>query len=390
MKRENSFLTNRQTKTLNPLAAVLAAASLTLTGLTAHGQAPVIGSFSENGVLICSNLVPGSFATVEWAPSVTGLWTKSWAGLEAVAADSNGVIGVSVAMFYRVRAVPPPGMVLITNGLFTMGDTFSDGYSDERPAHTVYVSDFYMDRYVVTKALWDEVYQWAITNGYSFETDALGKALSHPAYHMTWYMAVKWCNARSEKEGRVPAYYGEAAQTNVYRTGTTDVQNDWVKWTAGYRLPTEAEWEKAARGGASGHRFPWSDVDTITHSRANYYSDASYAYDISPTRGYHPDYDEGGHPYTSPVGSFAANGYGLCDMAGNVWEWCWDWYDGSYYSSSPSTDPRGPAGPLSYRVLRGGGCIYYSSAPYTRCAHRQYYYPDNAYYSFGFRCVRGF
>ena len=68
----------------------------------------------------------------------------------------------------------------------------------------------------------------------------------------------------------------------------TNLQNAWVKWNMGYRLPTEAEWEKAARGGASGHRFPWSDADTITHSRINYYSTASYAYDISPTRGYYP------------------------------------------------------------------------------------------------------
>ena len=114
----------------------------------------------------------------------------------------------------------------------------------------------------------------------------------------------------------------------------------------GYRLPTEAEWEKAARGGASGHRFPWSDADTITHSRANYYVRTQngtnyYAYDISPTPGDHPIFNDGTLPYTSPVGSFAANGYGLYDMAGNVWEWCWDWY--GLYSSGSQTDSHGPA-----------------------------------------------
>jgi sulfatase modifying factor 1 len=174
----------------------------------------------------------------------------------------------------------------------------------------------------------------------------------------------------------------------VYRSGQVEVQNDWVKWNSGYRLPTEAEWEKAARGGASGHRFPWSDVDTITHSQANYNSywhdgQPYYAYDVNPTEGYHPSYDN--HwPYTSPVGSFAANGYGLYDMAGNVWEWCWDWYGGFYYSSSPGSDPRGPASG-SRRVYRGGG--WYYDAFLCRVAGRYDYIPDLEYDSIGFRSV---
>ena len=364
--------------------------------VAAQAAAPVIGSLSKNGVLACTNLAPGSVATIEWGPSVTGPWTNNWAGLEAVTADSNGMIQVSVPMFYRVLGVPvpPPGMALIPAGSFTMGDTFSEGYGGELPSHTVYVSAFYMDTNEVSKVQWDEVYQWAITNGYSFDNPGSGKASTHPVQTINWWDAVKWCNARSEKEGLTPCYHTDSSQTTVYRSGQLDLTNGCVDWTAGYRLPTEAEWEKAARGGASGHRFPWSDVDTISHRQANYrvyqqYGTNSYVYDVSPTAGYHPAYATGGVPYTSPAGSFAANGYGLYDMAGNVSEWCWDEYDDAYYSASPETDPRGPAFPLDgYRVMRGGDWNRYAGL--ARCAYRLSYYPDYAYSSVGFRCVRGF
>jgi formylglycine-generating enzyme required for sulfatase activity len=355
----------------------------------AQAQAPVITSFGGNGVLVCSNLAAGSVAAVEWASSLSGPWQTGWAGLDAVAVNSNGMLQVSVPMFYRVRGwaqtnpPPPSGMVLIPSGSFTMGDSL-DGNSDALPLHTVYVSAFLMDTNLVTKSLWDGVYQWAITNGYSFEYGAQGKATNHPAHSMTWYDAVKWCNARSQKEGRTPAYYTSAAQTTVYRTGQTDVQTNWVNWSSGYRLPTEAEWEKAARGGLSGQRFPWGN--TISWSQANYYADPlGYAYDVNPTEGDNPTFATGGDPYTSPVGYFAANGYGLYDMAGNVCEWCWDWDDGAYYSSSSGTDPRGPASG-ALRVYRGGS--WHGGAVDCRAACRGSDIPSDWFnYWNGFRSV---
>lgn len=282
---------------------------------------------------------------------------------------------------------PSVAMVLIPAGSFQMGDSFREGDSDERPVHTVTVSAFYMDKYEVAKAFWDEVANWAAANGYDIKAeDGSGKAGSHPVIDVTWYEAVKWANARSEREGLTPCYYTDGTQRTVYRTGRVNVPNDAVKWSGcGYRLPTEAEWEYAARGGCAGRRFPWCDTDTIQHARANYYSDSRYSYDTSPTRGYHPTYATGGEPYTSPVGSFAPNGYGLYDMAGNVWEWVWDWYNEGYYTFSPGSDPRGPASG-SRRVVRGGSWANY--AVYCRVASRDYGAPDSSYVSIGFRAVR--
>jgi formylglycine-generating enzyme required for sulfatase activity len=319
-------------------------------------------------------------------PTLTFTMSAGAAGTYHVMAKNRlGWVNSSPAAVWLSGGAAPSGMALIPAGSFEMGDALGDcalygwcGY--ERPVHTVYVSAFYMDRTEVTKALWDEVYQWATTHGYSFEYGAGGKAADHPAHTMTWYDSVKWCNARSQREGRSPSYYTDSVLTQVYKSGQVA---PYVKWNAGYRLPTEAEWEKAARGGLSGKRFPWGD--TISHSQANYYSLADYSYDISPTRGYHPAYNDGVYPYTSPVGSFAPNGYGLYDMAGNVWEWCWDWWDGSYYSSSPGSDPRGPSSGGSYRVLRGGS--WYFLAWLCRAADRNYYWPDRGDDSIGFRSV---
>ncbi len=291
--------------------------------------------------------------------------------------------------YYRVVQTPDTNTVLIPAGSFVMGSTLSEANYDEKPAHSLYVSAFYMDRYEVTQSLWDAVFAWATNHGYEFDNPGSGKAANHPVHSVNWHDAVKWCNARSEMGGFSPCYYADTNVTIIYRTGRTSAPP--VVWSAtGYRLPTEAEWEKAARGGATGRRFPWSDSDTITHSRANYYSlvPPGFFYDLSPTRRWHPDYDNEPKPYTAPVGSFSANDYGLYDMAGNVAEWCSDGYDENWYSRPEATqaNSHGPDSEAA-RVLRGGNWAL--DAHYARCADRRTDGdPALANDSIGFRCVR--
>jgi len=295
------------------------------------------------------------------------------------------------------------GMAYIPTGTFAMGDTLGDGPSDELPVHTVTVDSFHIGKYEITNRQYCDYLNSALSQGlitvmsgvvykagswtnYPYcDTSAVysiiaysggvfsvrsksGRNMSNdPTVCLSWYGAAAYCNWRSREEG-----YQEC-----YNLSTWDC--DFSK--KGYRLPTEAEWEYAARGGLSSRRFPWGD--TITHSQANYYSSSSYSYDTSPTRGYHPAWDDI-FPYTSPVGSFPVTGYGLYDMTGNVWEWCNDWYASWYYGSSPTNNPPGP-GSGTYRVLRGGGWRYRVS--YCRAACRSGGWPVDRDYYFGFRLV---
>lgn len=301
----------------------------------------------------------------------------------------------------RVKITVDDTMCYIPAGTFSMGDNFNEGWTNERPVHDVYISAFFMDRNEVSNEKMRQVLQWAqdnsnlfvnsITvknienykelldlngtgcqiswNGSSFVVDP-GKE-NYPCVELTWYGAMAYCKYKNDMEGKEQ---------------TTDLNSWTIDWTkTGYRLPAEAEWEKAARGGEGGHRFPWHDSDLIQHTRANYYSTNLYAYDTSSTSGYHPDFDTGTFPYTSPVGYFSTNAYGLFDMAGNTWEWCWDRFLDTYYSTSPGSDPHGPSSG-SERMLRGG--CWYHGAILARCSFRRSYNPVEGWYNFGFRCVR--
>ncbi len=306
--------------------------------------------------------------------------------------DWNGQVSKNVR--FRVTAndgSAPAGFSLIPAGSFQMGNAMAaDTDITDAPVHTVTVSAFYMAQNLVTWADWNTVRTWGLANGYTDLNVGLGKAANHPVNVISWDDAVKWCDARSEMEGFTPCYTLDGA---VYRTGMSYPMQTIVvcNWSAnGYRLPTEAEWEKAARGGMSGQRFPWGN--TISESQANYYGDTSdYSYDLGPdgfnsigSIGLGPDTRFPPNGYTSPVGSFPPNGYGLYDMAGNVCEWCWD---SRLYAEVTHTDPD-PRGPTlgAFRMFRGGG--WFSPASWCCVAFRSSQVAWRREYAFGFRVAR--
>jgi formylglycine-generating enzyme len=337
-------------------------------------MATTITSFQPDGTMVLSNVQAGATYTIQTVSSLPG--GTNWVDFIKWRPGPS-----PVPIFLTNKVIdfnPPPGMAFIPAGSFTMGDSL-DGGDDDIPTD-VTASAFYMDVNLVSFSLWQSVYGWATNQGYVFDSSGAGKAADNPVQSLDWFDAVKWCNARSEMAGLPPVYYMNTNLTHVYRNTDGDVCVDWT--ASGFRLPTEAEWEKAARGGLSGKRFPWGD--TISESQANYYGlTGSFSYDLGPN-GPNAVGEINGFPWTSPVGYFAANGYGLRDMAGNVYEWCWDWYGTPYAGGA---DPRGPTDG-NYRVYRGGQSG--EGPDGSRCANRGTGNPYTVTPAVGLRCVRGY
>jgi formylglycine-generating enzyme required for sulfatase activity len=245
-------------------------------------------------------------------------------------------------------------MVLVEVGSFEMGS--ADGYPDTRPVHTVRLTrGFYIARYAVT---FDEYDRFCADTGRTPPPDRAGRGMM-PVIEVTWYDAAAYCNWLSEKAGLTPCYRG---------SGKT-IQCDFA--ANGYRLPTEAEWEYAARGGteSQGYLYAGSDnPDEVAWYAAN----------------------SGGVMH--PVGQKKPNELGLHDMSGNLYEWVWDWYAADYYAVSPAGDPKGPSSPPVATTPRGPERVRRSGswredAPSILVAFRSFdyatYVGDN-----GFRLVR--
>jgi len=266
----------------------------------------------------------------------------------------------------------PDSMVLVEGGTFEMGgdDEF------ESPAHQVTISSFYICKHQIMQK------EWRAVMGYN-PSRFTGTFDNLPVELVTWYEAVEFCNKLSELAGLTPVY-------------TIDEENVTCDWSAnGYRLPTEAEWEYAARGGKKSKGYTYSGsnkIDEVAWYAFKSNNNKRELYDenfelpeddkCAEEKEKQEDYYENRKHY---VGKKASNELGIYDMSGNVWEWCYDWYDLYYYHNSPKNDPKGPDSG-SDRVIRGGS--WQSQDTDCRVTLRFFCSPD--YYDdvTGFRVVR--
>jgi formylglycine-generating enzyme required for sulfatase activity len=246
------------------------------------------------------------------------------------------------------RPVDGMAMICVPAGEFLMGssDADPDAADDEKPQHTVYLDAFWIDKTEVTNAQYRKCVEAGAckepqdAKGDRCWDDSRYNAPDQPVPCVTWYDA-----------------------------------RDYAAWVGG-RLPTEAEWEKAARG-TDGRIYPWGG--TFDSSKLNF-CDRNCEYDSKDTNA------DDGYTYSAPVGNYLAGAspFGALDMAGNAWEWVADWYDDRYYFSSPASNPEGP-GSRAYRVLRGGS--FANNGQSGRCAVRGWGDPNHGFGRYGFRVV---
>ncbi|MEX1275992.1 MAG: formylglycine-generating enzyme family protein [Bacteroidota bacterium] len=263
----------------------------------------------------------------------------------------------------------PEGMVAVEGGTFAMGAN-RPHYEDEGPVHEVTIDAFAIDRYEVTNAQFEAFVK---ATGYRTDAEKNGSGWVFRKGAKDWGKVVgaNWREPEGPGSGIADRSNYPAVQVSWNDAAA------YAKW-AGKRLPTEAEWEYAARGGRTQQEYPWGDnlkPDGI--ARTNYW------------QGSWPEENrlEDGFYYTAPVGSFPANDFGLHEMVGNVWEWCADWYDENYYGNSPTLNPPGP-GNGDLRVARGGS--WYCGAKHCgayRNAYRGRSPQDASFNNVGFRCA---
>ncbi|RYE77312.1 MAG: formylglycine-generating enzyme family protein [Myxococcales bacterium] len=279
------------------------------------------------------------------------------------------------------------GQVRIAGGRFRMGDHFDEGYpaDGEVPVHEVELADFFLDATAVTNAAFAT---FAKATGYRTRAEREGSSM---VFHLAmtdqtgpevlgavagtpWWLMVRGAEWRHpEGPGSDVA---KRANHPVVHIAHEDA-SAYARW-AGKRLPTEAEWEYAARGGLRGARYAWGDELTPRgrHQCNIWQGD----FPVSNTL-------DDGHLTTAPVKSYSPNGYGLHQMAGNVWEWCSDWFAADYYAHSADRDPRGPDTGTT-RIMRGGSYLCHDSYCHRyRVAARSSNTPDSSSGNLGFRCA---
>ena len=263
--------------------------------------------------------------------------------------------------------------VLIPAGSFKMGS--KDGYDDNKPVHEVTITKpFYMGKYEVTQAEYEKYCSYAGSNS---PNSSYGDGNNYPAYYVSWYDAFVYCNKRSMAEGLTPCY-SISASTDPDDWGEVPYSYDdpsCTTWDAatcdfkanGYRLPTEAEWEYAARAGDN-------TVDSLTYSGTS---------DVNKL-GEYAWYKDNSNSTTHEVGTKLPNAFGLYDMSGNVYEWCWNWFTSEYDENTEGGNNPTGSSSGSYRVIRGGS--WHHNSDYCAVSCRSNCYPISRF--LGFRVVR--